>query len=98
MIKCEQCKKQIDYVITNRFNYDGSDSDIKVFLHEYPESSAIYLETDSYWCGFGLDKKDQIEYIKCPHCKKFPFKLKEVQVEELIRVVMFKTEEVMGND
>ena len=40
----------------------------------------------------GLTEEEQIEDIRCPYCKKFPFKDKEIQVHELIHIVCFDDE------
>ena len=88
-MKCEQCGKFMSYIITNHFNHDGTDSDIRMSLKIVPEDAVIF-ETDTNWCGYGLTEEEQREHIRCPHCGKFPFKHQEIQIEEVVRVVMFK--------
>lgn len=88
MSKCRNCGKEIDSVLISRFNYDGSDSEIRVNFEEYPENAKV-ITTDRKWCGYELTEEEQIEDIQCPYCKKFPFKQKEVQVQEDIHIVCF---------
>lgn len=87
-MKCRNCGVKIDSVLIDVFNYDGSDSQIRVNFEEYPENAKVIV-ADKNWCGYGLTEKEQIERILCPYCKKFPFKIKEVQVHELIHIVCF---------
>lgn len=88
MSKCASCGKEIDSVLISRFDYDGSDSEIRVNFEEYPENVKV-ITADKNWCGYELTEKEQIEDIQCPYCKKFPFKQKEVQVHEYIHIVCF---------
>lgn len=88
MIKCNCCGKEIDSVEISCFNYDDSESIVNVELEEYPENAKV-ITFDKSWCGYDLEEEEQIEDIQCPYCKKFPFKQKEVQVYECIRIVCF---------
>lgn len=96
---CEKCGKEIDKVVTNRFDRDGSDYElfyplIDVDYRELEEDGkAVYFETDQNWTGYELTEEEQIEIIECPYCGKFPFKHEEVQVYDIVRVVCFKTNE-----
>lgn len=89
MIRCKKCGKIIGSVNVGRFNYDGSDSDIKYSLNEV-EEDAVYFETDANWTGYELSEEEMSETIYCPHCDEFPFNDKEVQVYNIVRVVCFK--------
>ena len=89
MIRCKKCGKIIGSVNVGRFNYDGSDSDIKHSLNEV-EEDAVYFETDTNWTGYELSEEEMSETIHCPHCDEFPFNDKEVQVYNVVRVVCFK--------
>ena len=89
MIKCNNGGQKIDCIRTNIFNYDGTDSFHEIPIKECP-TNAIIFDINSNWCGYGLDEEEQIEHIACPFCNKFPFKQREVQIEEIVRVVMFK--------
>lgn len=91
MVKCERCNKKISSLLVNIFNYDGSDSDKEIPIHEY-EINAVTIDVDSNWCGYELTEEEQRERILCPHCKQFPFKNKEIQVHEIVRIVCFKEE------
>lgn len=88
-MKCEKCGKEIDRIMVNRFNHDGSDS-----LYNYSfcevEQNAVCIDTDRNWVGYELTEEERIETIQCPHCGEFPFKSKEIQEHEIIRLVMFK--------
>lgn len=87
-INCNNCNKEIDSVIINAFNYDGSDSEHRVNFEEYPENAQV-ITFDESWCGLDLTEKEQMEEIQCPFCKKFPFRQKEVQVHHYIHIVCF---------
>lgn len=50
-------------------------------------------ETTQNWTGYDLSEEEMLETITCPHCKQFPFKSKEIQVYDVVRVVCFKAEE-----
>ena len=39
-----------------------------------------------------------LDTIVCPHCKKFPFHSKEIQVFDVVRVVCFKEEEAVDGE
>lgn len=89
MIKCEKCGKEIQYVKTYSFNWDGADyTDIK-YLTEY-DVDAVGFDTDKNWCGYDLDEEEQRENIECPFCNEYPFKSNEIQVYEIVRVIGFK--------
>ena len=89
MIRCEKCGKPISKIITNEFQYDGSDRDVKYPLIS-TDQNAVFFDADENLCCYGLDEEEQIEHISCPHCGEFPFKSKEVQMYNIVRVVMFK--------
>lgn len=91
-MKCERCKKDINYIITGRFDITGKDYTEKLDLTEY-EVDAVGFDTDRNWVGYDLTEKEQRETIECPHCHKYPFKNKEIQVYEIVRVIGFKEKE-----
>lgn len=95
-MKCEKCGKEIDKVKINMFLYDGSDFEKLSNIHEH-EYGAVIFETNANWCGYELSEEEMMEDIRCPHCNEFPFKHKEVQVYDVVRVVCFKSE-VAGNE
>ena len=72
---------------------DGSDAEDLPYIIENEISNSVFFETDSNWCGYELTEEEMIEIIRCPNCGNFPFKYKEVQVYDVVRVVCFKTEE-----
>ena len=91
-MKCEKCGKEIDELLINVFNYDGSDSDYKIPFTEC-EEHAVFIDVNKNWTGYELSKDEQRDTICCPHCKRFPFKSNEIQVESIIRVICFKQNE-----
>lgn len=91
-MKCEKCGKEMNTIMANRFNHEGADSFIS-YPYTECEEDAVYVDLDSKWTGYGLSEEEMLDTIECPHCGKFPFKNKEIQVYELVRVVCFKTEQ-----
>lgn len=91
-MKCEKCGNEFDRISINKFMYDGSDNEDRVYVEECSMSNAVMFETDRGWCGYELSEEEMMEDIRCPHCNKFPFKHKEVQVYDIVRVVCFKSE------
>lgn len=90
---CEKCGKEINELVINKFQYDGSDVDVKVpIVAEDNETGAVYFDDNSNWTGYELTEEEQSECIYCPHCGKFPFEDKEIQVYDIVRVVCFKKE------
>ena len=92
MMKCEKCGKEINTLLINKFDCYGSD----VFC-EYPLSecdvNSVLIDTDRNWTGYELSDDEKTETVVCPNCKKYPFKDKEIQEHEIVRLVMFKSEE-----
>ena len=91
-MKCEKCGKEIDRLLINKFAYDGCDGVDSVYINESEICDAVTFETDANWCGYELSEEEMMEDIQCPHCNEFPFKHKEVQVYDVVRVVCFKSE------
>ena len=91
-MKCEKCGKEMNTIRVDRFNHEGCDSS---YCYHYTEceEDAVYVDLDSNWTGYGLSEEEMLDTIECPHCGKFPFKNKEIQVYEIVRVVCFKTEQ-----
>ncbi len=88
-MKCEKCGKDINQVRINVFRYDGLDVDILENINEC-EEDAVVFETTQNWTGYELTEEEMIDGIRCPICGEFPFKHKEVQVYDIVRVVCFK--------
>ena len=90
-MKCEMCGSQMDRLEVNVFNYEGDDG-----YHQYPlqelEENAVEIEVSPNWTGADLSEEEQMETIRCPHCGRFPFKHKEVQVYSVLKIVCFKEE------
>lgn len=88
-MKCEKCGAEINFLLVDVFNYDGSDSDQRINFSEC-EENAVYFDIPKEWTGTDLSENEQADTICCPECRKFPFKSKEIQTYEFIRVAMFK--------
>lgn len=88
---CEKCGANIDSVLVDVFQRDGSDTDIKHSLFE-EEESCVCIETTQNWTGYELSEEEMRGTIVCPHCKQFPFINTEIQVYDIVRVVCFKRE------
>lgn len=86
---CEKCGKEIDTVMVNEFDRDGSDGWYRTAIEEC-EQDAVVIDTDKTWTGYELSEEEMTETITCPHCGQFPFESKEVQVYEIVRIVCFK--------
>lgn len=95
-MKCEKCGKEISFLNVNHFNHDGSDSYLSITFEEVPDN-AVLIETNKNWTGYDLSEEEMIETIQCPYCHEYPFKNTEIQVEEVVRLVMFK-KKCMKND
>lgn len=91
-MKCERCGSEIETVLVDTFNRDGSDSYVSLPLVEC-EEGAVHIDTTQNWTGYELTEDEMNETIQCPHCKYFPFKKPEIQIYDIVRVVCFKQEE-----
>lgn len=91
-MKCEKCGTEIDSLLVDVFNYDGSDSYQKLPVTQCEENAA-YIDTTANWTGYELSEEEMRERIMCPNCKQFPFKSEEIQVYEIVRVVCFMEDE-----
>ena len=92
MIKCKCCGRELNYVNVDLFDIQGSDSFERLPLYEC-DDNAVYIEPGQIWTGYELSEEEQIDKIECPYCNKFPFNEKDIQVEDVVRVVMFKDDE-----
>lgn len=90
-IKCEKCGKELNYLQVNRFNHDGSDDWQTESFETHENGIYIDLHYPETWTGyeFDADSEDARESIRCPYCHQFPFKEKELQEYNILRVVMF---------
>ena len=87
-MKCEKCGNEICRLKIDMFNHDGSDNFYSYIFDEVEKN--VVVEIDKNWTGYELSEEEQIETIVCPYCGEFPFKDKEIQVYEIVRLVMFK--------
>lgn len=89
-MKCEKCGAEIQTVLVNRFEREGNDSYHEMPICEGDDASAVIIETNQNWTGYGLSGEEMTETICCPKCKEFPFKATQVDVYDVVRVVCFK--------
>lgn len=87
-MKCENCGKELECIEINDFQRDGSDAwcEYPVFEHE----NGAYLDATQNWTGWEMSDEEMVESVRCPHCKKFPFRDHEIQTYQILRIVMFK--------
>lgn len=90
-MKCEKCGNEIENLLLEMFRYDGSDDSVLHPVFEC-EEDAVYVDTTNNWTGYGLLEKEMLERITCPHCGRFPLKSKEIQIYDIVRVVLFKSD------
>lgn len=53
-MKCENCGKEIDKIVTNFFDIDGSDYEQEIFIEEYDD--IVYFDLDRNWCYYELSE------------------------------------------
>lgn len=85
---CDKCSKELKSILVDEFQRDGSDSFISHPVKDELYDAAV-VETDSNWTGYDLSEEERLDTIICPHCGQFPFKNKEIQVYDIVRLVMF---------
>lgn len=89
MIICEQCGEELTSVLASFFLRDGSDAGFEVPVVAYGE--AVIMELNQNWTGYELSEEERLDRIACPHCRKFPFKQREINSCDIVRVVCFRT-------
>ena len=91
-MKCSKCGKEIDHVLLDEFQYDGTDRDRLAIIEDLGDE--VYgVSTDHNWVGDGLDDEDVYDTILCPKCKKFPFKSREIGRQELVQLTFWNSED-----
>lgn len=91
-MKCEKCGKEMYLLNVDVFDCYGSDADVPHMYDEEQDECAVVIDTTPNWTGYELSEEEMMETITCPHCGKFPFNHKEVQVYDIVRIVCFKSE------
>ena len=88
LIKCEKCGKEMEHIMINKFNIDGSDSfnEVPYVIHR---DDCISVITDGNWTGYELSEEEMLETIVCPHCGNYPFEEKEIYAYDEVEIVMF---------
>lgn len=89
-MKCEMCGKEIDRLEVDMFNNDGSDDWYNAEIYE--DNGVIMMNLIPNWTGDELTEEEQVETIRCPHCKKFPFKRKMVDAWHSVSVLLYPSE------
>ena len=104
-MRCEKCGLETNRLCISMFNRDGSDSDYLPLIEavdapadEEGGCDVVIIETTRNWTGYELSAEEMMEDIRCPRCGEFPFKHKEVQVYEVVRIVCFKDETVRNDN
>lgn len=89
MILCKHCGWPVFNVLCDCFNHDGSDSEISVPVHETNWHYGVAeFNLPTSWCGYELSGEEQMECIRCQHCKKFPFSTSAgISVQTVVNVV-----------
>lgn len=82
---CSSCGAEIEHVLIDKFQWDGTDRDELTVLEDL-DDNCYGIATDHNWTGDELDEDDTDIYdtIVCPKCRKFPFKSKEIQRQEIV--------------
>ena len=90
-MKCEKCGCEINRLEVDEFCHDGSDCYCEESFQEC-ENNAVVMDLDLNWVGTELSCEEMTETIRCPKCKQFPFKNREIQCYHYVKVVCFKGE------
>lgn len=90
---CSECGKKIDKVMLHKFYFNGDEAEgdfSEDFTAQYTADGdiGICICTDTNWCGYGQSEEDQARDISCPHCGKFPFASKHIEVDEPNQVMI----------
>ena len=90
---CSECGKKLDNVKLHMFGFNGSEyeyDDPVDFTSALVDDGTlgICICTDTNWCGYDQCEEDQAHDIRCPHCGKFPFASKHIEVEESNQVMI----------
>ena len=87
-MKCYKCGKEIDMVLITMFTHEGYDVEIKVDLDDL--GNGVYgADVSTEWTGYLVDEEEQVDTIMCPKCRQFPFKDKEIGVQEVVRLTFW---------
>ena len=84
---CEKCGKETEFLEVDMFEYDGSDD--WYMADTYEEGDCVMLNLLPQWTGYELDEDEYHETIRCPHCKKYPFKDKLIEATRMVCVQMW---------
>ena len=91
-MKCEKCGRELTAIELVMENFDGGNTITK---HSFTEmdNGAVIVDTTPLWVGGELGLDEVHDTIACPHCGQFPFEDTEVQIDDVVRVVMFRKED-----
>ena len=90
-MKCEKCGKEIDHFEIDMFNYDSSDEWRDIQFTEHP-NGAVTIDTGCDWTGYEMGYDEMCESIRCPECKRYPFRDENIDAQVFVSVVMWKEE------
>ena len=90
---CSECGNKLEKVKLHMFGFNGSEYEYDApvdFTSTLMEDGTlgICICTDTSWCGYPLSEEEQAEVISCPHCGKYPFASKHIEVDEPNQVII----------
>ena len=88
-MRCVRCGKEIAALEIDMFNWDGSDEWVEVAIDD-SDREAVVVNVSKAWTGDELSDDEKRDTIRCPNCKRWPFKSDEIQTFEYVEIVMFK--------
>lgn len=94
-MKCEKCGRELNAIELVMETFDGGNTIAKHSFTEM-ENGAVIVDTTPLWVGSELGLDEVHDTIVCPHCGQFPFEDTEVQIDDVVRVVMFRKDNENG--
>ena len=90
---CSECGKKLEKVNLHMFGFNGNEYEYDApvdFTSTLMDDGTlgICICTDTSWCGYDQCEEDQAQDIRCPHCGKFPFSDKHIEVDEHNQVMI----------
>lgn len=90
-MKCESCGEEIRVLKAEMLEfqgmYDFHGIEIYVPFPVQECEDGVYIDVTKDFTGY--NNTDVYKYIRCPKCGKFPFKNREIEVRDVVRLVMF---------
>ena len=90
---CSECGKKLDKVKLHMFGFNGDEYEYDGLVDFTSTlmndgTLGICICTDTNWCGYDLSEEEQAEDIRCPHCGKYPFSDKHIEVDKPNQVLI----------